>query len=331
MNISEREIFLKALRHEKTEFLPDPSKVVKTVFPVNGFHERPPYNQSGKDWFGVEWIYEETGGAAVPDHQKPPLLDDIANWRDKVKFPDLDNWDWKEAARLDNIHTIDKENNLVVLTLLEGPFERLHALMGFENALLALMEEPEEVTDFFDALMDYKCRLIDKTAEYYEPDIITFHDDWGTQNNMFFSPDKWRSLIKQQIKKAVDACHRNGIFFEMHSCGKVEQVVPDFVEMGIDSFQGMSINDVPKLMKSTGNRLMYHMSLNSQRYEAESAAGTLTEEQLRMDVRNEVLKNTKDSNYIARSPRMKTWWSSAANEEIEKCRFELRLGYLSGR
>ena len=34
---------------------------------------------------------------------------------------------------------------------------------------------------------------MEKVIEYYKPDVLMFHDDWGTQNNMFFSPDVWRS------------------------------------------------------------------------------------------------------------------------------------------
>jgi hypothetical protein len=320
MAVTERENYLKALRHEKAEYMPDLFAAVHYVF-ASGFHERPPFNQGGKDWFGVDWIYGETGGAPVPDHQQPPLLIDICQWRDQVKFPDLDAWDWEEAIKLDNILSIDRETKLVDLMLLEGPFERLHSLMGFENALITLMEEPEEVTAFLDAFMEYKCKLIDKIATYYKPDIIMFHDDWGTQLNMFFSPVTWRSLFKPQIKKAADACHKLGIAFEMHSCGKMDQIVPEFVEIGIDSFQGMCINNVPQLKEKTANRLLYIMSVDYQRYDA--AEGFLTEKEVRAEIRNEVLKCAEGGNYVPMVTSAQSWWYTAAQEEIGKCRLEL--------
>ncbi len=37
-----------------------------------------------------------------------------------------------------------------------GPFERLHMLMGFENALCALLTDPEEVEEFFNTYMEWK-------------------------------------------------------------------------------------------------------------------------------------------------------------------------------
>ncbi len=133
---------------------------------------------------------------------------------------------------------------------------------------------------------------MEKVIEYYKPDVLMFHDDWGTQNNMFFSPDVWRSLIKPQIKKAVDRCHELGVLFDMHSCGKIEAVVPEFVELGIDAWQGMEINDIPKLKSITGMNLGYHTTPDYQGYQTEALAGTLTEEDLRRRVR-EVFEKTR--------------------------------------
>lgn len=130
--------------------------------------------------------------------------EDICDWRELVKFPDLDAWDWSKVEEIDHISEIDRENKVFEIMFVNGPFERLHMLMGFENALCALLTDPEEVEEFFNTYMEWKIKLMEKVIEYYKPDVLMFHDDWGTQNNMFFSPDVWRSLIKPQIKKAVD-------------------------------------------------------------------------------------------------------------------------------
>lgn len=43
-----------------------------------------------------------------------------------------------------------------------GPFERMHTLMGFENALCALLTDPDEVKAYLDAYMEWKCKLLEK-------------------------------------------------------------------------------------------------------------------------------------------------------------------------
>ena len=49
----------------------------------------------GLDGFGNKWEYPSSGaGAAVPDCTVIPL-DDICNWREKVRIPDPSKYDWK--------------------------------------------------------------------------------------------------------------------------------------------------------------------------------------------------------------------------------------------
>lgn len=320
MLLSERENILRVYRHQMPQRLPDAFNGIQFSYILNGFHERPPNNRGGKDWFGVEWVYEETGDAPVPDHSKPPILDDIKNWREKVIFPELDAWDWENAAKVDKVDYLDRVKKVYNLMLLCGPFERLHMLMGFENALYALVEASEEVKAFFDAFMDYKCRLIDKIAVYYKPDVISFHDDWGTQKNLFFSPATWRILIKPQIQKAVDCCHKNNIIFELHSCGKMEQIIPEFAEMGIDSFQGMSINDVTAMKKITGDRLTYTMVPDYQSLDAKKHSGSISGEELLREAVDYIMRCAEGGCFIPLIVPPNSWWAPAFFEAINKCR-----------
>ncbi|MBQ8592307.1 MAG: hypothetical protein IJ485_06150 [Lachnospiraceae bacterium] len=268
------------------------------LFDPEAYAERPPHLTGGTDWFGVEWKYEDNVGAIAPDHTQDPVLEDIYDWREVVKFPDLDAWDWSKVEEIDHVSEIDRENKVFEMMFVNGPFERLHMLMGFENALCAMITDPEEVEAFLDAFMEWKLKLMDKIVEHYRPDVLMFHDDWGTQNSMFFSPVTWRELIKPQIQKAVDHCHDLGVIFEMHSCGKIESIVPDFVEMGIDSWQGMEINDIPALKKITGNKLSYHTTPKYQEYQALELTGELVEEKMRKEVSETFIKTAEGYCYM---------------------------------
>ena len=193
-----KENFLNFYQHRPIEIMPITGEGEVMIYPINGFEERPPFNKGGNDWFGCAWESAVPGSTPAPDCSTH-VLDDITEWRDVVKFPDLDAWDWDRAVKLDALDEIDRDANIVSLVVLTGLWERLHILMGFEEALCSLLEEPEEVGAFFDAMVEYKIKLIDKLAEYYKPDVILFHDDWGTQAGPFFSPDLWRELIKPTI------------------------------------------------------------------------------------------------------------------------------------
>ena len=53
---------------------------------------------SGTDWFGGPWI-------DMTPAPGQPLIDDITQGQEKVRFPDLDSIDWAAAARRDGGRT----------------------------------------------------------------------------------------------------------------------------------------------------------------------------------------------------------------------------------
>ena len=304
--------------HEPTDEVPTDDGLF-VLFNPETYAERPPHTTGGTDWFGVKWKYEASVDAIAPDHTQDPILEDIYDWREVVKFPDLEAWDWSKVEEIDHISEIDRENKVFEMMFVNGPFERLHMLMGFENALCALITDPEEVEAFFDAFMEWKLRLMEKVIEIYKPDVLMFHDDWGTQNNMFFSPEIWRSLIKPQIKKAADRCHELGVVFEMHSCGKMEEIVPEFPEIGIDSWQGMEINDIPKLKKLTGMKLGYHVTPDYQKPQTDALAGLVTEEDVRKSARETFRKAAEGYCYFPMFLPFGGWTTEVTMDEVAKC------------
>ena len=54
-------------------------------------------------------------------------------------------------------------------------------------------------------------------------------------------------MILPYLKRVIDACHANGMKFELHSCGKNETMVPNMIEAGVDLWCGQEVNDFEKL------------------------------------------------------------------------------------
>lgn len=308
--------------HEETEYLPVMGEGIMNNVPVNGYYERPHGGKGGEDWFGVHWFWKE--GEPAPMPVEPYILEDISDWKDVVHFPDLDGFDWERAAIEDRIPVFDRENNLLYQMIHNGLMERLQNLLGFENGLCALLTDPEEVAEFFDALADYKCRLIDYLAIYYKPDVICYHDDWGTQRGLFFSPETWRSLLKEPTKRIVEHVHSKGIKFDLHSCGMIRDIVPEIVDdLHVDALNIMAINDIPALKKITGTKVVYDVFLDTQKYDVMDAAGTLTEEKLRQGIHDEVMENARGGCYLPVPLLVRPEWQELIIDELKKCREEL--------
>lgn len=229
----------------------------------------------GKDGFGVDWKYVPLQGAPMPIGH---MLDDIADWKEIVKFPDLDAIDWKKQVdadlhtdwggflagkgivRLPNGASCMDGDKMGLCLVPNGMFERMHALMNFENALISLVSDPESCFEFFSAVADHKIKYFKKIKEYYPVDVINAHDDYGTADRMFMSLDTWRELIKPNLKRIVDATHDLGLIYQHHSCGYIEPLIPEFIEIGVDAIdplQGSCNLNLKELKEKYGSQITF--------------------------------------------------------------------------
>lgn len=278
---TQKEALLCAYRHEKPEIFPD-GNIGNVCF-------RPPMERyygperKGKDMWGVTWLKTDMSNSFAgmsPDPLQPPVLDDITDWRE-VEFPDLDSIDWKALAD-GFLETVDRDAVAVTALLSSGLFERMNQLMGMENALCAFYEEPDEVKEFFAALADYKLECIDRVAECIKPDIIQMHDDWGMSTNLFFSPEIWREFIKPHEARFAERVHSHGMFYEHHSCGYIQSIVGDLVEIGVDALNPLNVcNDLRGIKHKYGKYITLVGGYDNQRVESDDISGAALEEHVR--------------------------------------------------
>lgn len=66
-------------------------------------------------------------------------------------------------------------------------------------------------------------------------DGIVFAEDWGTQAGLMISPDMWREIFKPRFRTLCDTAKKHGLKVFIHSCGKITDIIPDLVEVGIDA------------------------------------------------------------------------------------------------
>ena len=208
-------------------------------------NERP--EAGGFDWFGVEWEFVP---AVLAPMVKPSTqrLSDVTRWKEELVFPDLDAIDW-EAAAAQEPAKWDRENKISFMMLINGIFERTHALMGFEDALCAMYEEPEAYHELIEAITDYKVKLIGIIGKYYKPDVLCFHDDYGANDRMLMSVAQWEEFFKEPLRRVIEATHAAGIIYEHHSCGYIAPIFDQLVELGIDAIDPLQISNPVRELK----------------------------------------------------------------------------------
>ena len=257
MNIKEN--YLRAIKRQNPQWVPIVDEAVITVRPP--ICERP--NSAGKDVFGCEWAINENAKGGTYPSERNFVITDISKWREQVMFPDVDAFDWSAARN--EVQKIDRETFLVGGFIEMGLFERIYLLMGMEEALMAYYTDEEEIEALASAIADYKIAFLKKYHEQIRIDYLWYGDDWGTQGNLFISPDIWRRVIKPHTKRIYDCAKSLGIIINQHSCGKIESVVGDLVEMGADCWNPCQpCNDLFALKKQYGESLCFIGGVDSQ-------------------------------------------------------------------
>lgn len=262
-----RENALHAILHDgKAEYIPSMADF-EMIMPTNVVRERPPYalgiGGSGYDYWGCWWEYEPDIGGASPLPGREPCPD-ITQWREKVQFPDIEAIDWAPAHAVRD--SLDRENKLSMFFWESGPWERLHALVGFQNALEAMYEEPEAFKELMQAITDYRVKMIPLIKEHYNPDIIINLDDFGHQRGQFMSNEMFREFIKPYEKQIYDAMKENDIIRCHHSCGNIDKMVEDIYDMGAQMILGLfyPYNDQAAVVEKMGGKMLFLMPTNAQ-------------------------------------------------------------------
>ena len=252
--MTNKENYLNALTHKPTMWTP----VQGTSVCETGFTELPfekPYG-GGVDGFGVRWICEEAAGGDFAPIPAPSdfVLEDVTQW-EKLPFPNVDDFDWEaEASRA--LAGVDRENTVVEFCCGNGQFERLAALMGFENALMALYEEPDAVDDLLAAITDYKIEIVKKVAKYYKADTFTNFDDVATAQRPFMSPATYEDLISPHHKRLNDAVREYGMLPLLHCCGNATPLIESFIDEGNVHWSSVQpVNDIVELSKKYGDKI----------------------------------------------------------------------------
>ncbi|MDR0862705.1 MAG: methyltransferase [Oscillospiraceae bacterium] len=208
------------------------------------------------DMFGIEWEYiAQVGGSMVRPGK--PLLEDIAEWREKLVWPDISKWDWEGAAAKNKDFL--KPDNFNQLWFQTGWYERLISFMDFENAIMAIFDEDsqDDVKALFDKLTDLYIDIFDHVVKYF-PEVHAFfiHDDWGSQKAPFFSPDVAEEMIVPYMKRVTDFLHSKGKFCELHSCGNNYRQVENYIKAGWDAWAPQLMNDGYKIYDDFGDRIL---------------------------------------------------------------------------
>lgn len=267
----DREWVRKALGHEETERIPYDFSVtppaqrkLEVHYKTRDFEEtlgfpirmsgaksaKPLYADPARfgptlaDEFGVIWT-TSTEDRGVPIG---PCLSE-ADLRG-YKFPDP-----SAAYRFEDVGAwCERNRDHFTIFWVGDLWERATFMRGMENALMDVALAPAFVEELLERIAQYIMDTMTILFERFRFDGIAVSDDYGSQKSLAISPADWRRLIKPPLAKIYALAKRNGRTVFHHTCGHVEPIVGDMIEIGLDILHPIQpeANDIDRLKREFG-------------------------------------------------------------------------------
>jgi uroporphyrinogen decarboxylase len=159
--------------------------------------------------------------------------------------------------------------------------------MGEARYLTAMLDQPDLigrlVEQAADCYLAINQKLFDQCAASL--DIFFFGSDFGTQSSLFISRDLVRRFFLPHMKRLVEQAKGYGLKVMHHSCGAVFDLIPDFIECGIDMLDPVQVAahgmSPSALAQRFGGEIAFHGGISTQ-----TLLPHATPEQVRVEVQD---------------------------------------------
>ncbi len=138
------------------------------------------------------------------------------------------------------------EDRFVMFCFGNGIFERLHMLHGMSETLMDFYRRPKELHEILDRILDHHLRVFRQCAKIANGRMhaAAMADDWGLQDRAFISVKLFREFFKPRYKKWFDEIMALGCHTWMHSCGKINELVEELIDAGLEVVNSQQPNVV---------------------------------------------------------------------------------------
>lgn len=218
-------------------------------------------NNTYDEW-DCGWVRTEVANMGQVKHHPLPDWSYLARYR----FPDADDPAFYAgmAEKLSG-----QEHKYVMTGIFMLLFERLHALRGFAQIMLDLRLERGRLEALADRIVDFDLGIIGNIAGRFPAKVqgFSFTDDWGDERSLLISPDLWREVFRPRYQRIFGACHEAGWDVWMHSCGKINAIIGDLIEAGVDvlNLQQPRLLGIEEIGRQFAGKVCFFSSCDIQR------------------------------------------------------------------
>lgn len=153
---------------------------------------------------------------------------------------DIEKYPWPDAEYCDfsEIYAeIEKYPDKMVFTGMWSPFfHNVADFFGMENYFIKMYECPEVVEAVTEHVVDYYVAANEKFFSELgdRADAMFFGNDFGTQRDLFLSPELFRKFVLPSFKRLIAVGKKYNKKIMLHSCGSIYRIIPDLIDAGVE-------------------------------------------------------------------------------------------------
>jgi len=168
---------------------------------------------------------------------------------------------------VDRVKELREQSDKYFLAAIYGShFEKAYFARGFENFMMDMGASPEWTKQFLARIVDRNMVMLENILAIDEIDGILLGSDWGSQADLLMSPATWEDMIRPGEQREYDLIHAYGKDVWVHSCGKIDKIIPSLVEMGLDVLNPVQPEcmDIAELKSKFGDKLTFYGGISTQ-------------------------------------------------------------------
>jgi uroporphyrinogen decarboxylase len=219
-------------------------------------------------------IFDEWGCGSVPgsfqhfvDNKFHPLQP-IATAADAKAFPWPDvTADYRYEGLAERIDDYHRRGYAVTGELYQTIFERAWLMRGMEQLLMDFLAEPEIGHAICQCIAELRIEQARRLASL-GVDVLRLGDDVCSQKGRLMSRSTYRTFLKEPTAAIIHAAKQINpeILVFMHCDGRVEDMLDEFVDVGIDILNPVQpeCNDLGEIARRSGGRLAFWGGIGTQ-------------------------------------------------------------------
>lgn len=216
----------------------------RVLYPADGNGWAAGPDGCARDEYGID--YRPSPDGLYYDFARHPLAEADLDAIERHRFAPACS-ESRIAGLAERIARFGGEYALVLEGARDSVFGISTWLRGMESFFIDLAEDAPAAELLMDKVTQHQIDVFDFILGRFGKhiDAVRIGDDLGSQSGLLISPATYRAKVKPRHARLVRAI--KGMFggkVVMHSCGAIREILPDFIEIGIDAVNPVQVSSV---------------------------------------------------------------------------------------